>query len=129
MLAAAADVVARLGRPLTDDEQGRVDGLLEEASDLVVGFLGCTPTDPIPGPVVRVVSRMVARIFGLKYGPDDAPEQAISAVNALMGPFQVNWQYDTDKSDGEPWLSKKDRLKLGPFRCRRRAGNVATSKW
>uniref|UniRef100_A0A8H2PJ38 Uncharacterized protein n=1 Tax=Mycolicibacterium mucogenicum DSM 44124 TaxID=1226753 RepID=A0A8H2PJ38_MYCMU len=79
--------------------------------------------------MVRVVSRMVARVFGLKYGPDEAPDPAVASVNAVMGPFQVNRQFDSDISDGEPWLSKKDRMKLGPFRCRRTVGNVGTSKW
>ncbi|KRQ20059.1 MULTISPECIES: hypothetical protein [Mycobacteroides] len=128
MLAADADVEARLGRDLTTDEQDRVDDLLEEASDLVIGFLRCTP-DPVPGAVVRVTARMVARVFGLKYGPGESPDPTVESVNAVMGPFQVNRKIDTDRTDGEPWLSKKDRLKLRPYRCSGLAGNVPTSKW
>lgn len=125
-LAEAADVATRLGRPLTTDELARVDGLLEEASDLVVGWLGCPPGDPTPGPIVRVVSRMVARLFGATFGPDEAPDPAVSSANAVMGPFQLQQTFNGDMTDGEPWLSRKDKLRIRAYRCVGRAAAVKT---
>ena len=125
VLASSEDVEARLGRPLTTDETARVDGLLEEASVMVEGWLRCLP-DPIPDAVEIVVSRMVARVFAAAV---DGPEPGLSTVQATMGPFLVNRGYSSDATSGGVWLTKQDKSTLRPFGCRGRAGNVGTSKW
>ena len=61
-LAAVDDVQMRLGRLLTSDETTAASGLLDEASALARGWMRCVP-DPVPGEVVIVVSRMVARVL------------------------------------------------------------------
>lgn len=127
MLATAADVAARLGRDLTDLEEARTAGLLEEASDLVIGWLGCTPAQPTDGAIVRVVSRMVARVIaGAERGTDEIPDPAVTSFNAVMGPFQLQQQLNGDMTDGEPWMTVKDRMKLRRFRCAGRARAVRT---
>lgn len=55
-LATQADVESALGRFLTESED--ISTLLEEASDLVIGYLGCEP-DPVPPAVARAVATMV----------------------------------------------------------------------
>lgn len=125
-LAASPDVVDRLGRPLTTDETTRVTGLLDEASALVSGWLGCTP-DPVPDAVKIVVSRMVARVFATDSA--GGPEPGLSSLQATMGPFLVNRGYSSDATSGGVWLTRQDKVMLRPFRCRGRVENVGTSKW
>ena len=61
--AAAADVTAALGRSLTSAESGRVSNLLDQATDLVVGYGIDIAIDPVPGAVTRVVASMVVAVF------------------------------------------------------------------
>lgn len=125
VLASSADVVARLGRPLTTDETARVDGLLEEASVLVEGWMRCVP-DPVPAAVKIVVSRMVARVFATAAGDADP---GVSGMQATMGPFTVNRSFSSDATSGGVWLTRQDKTMLRPYGCRNRVGNVGTSKW
>lgn len=127
VLASSADVVARLGRPLTTDETARVTGLLEEASAMVEGWLQCVP-DPVPNAVKIVVSRMVTRVLAVG-GADNAPEPGVSQLQATMGIFGVNRSFSSDATSGGVWLTKQDKSTLRPYGCRGRVGNVGTSKW
>ncbi len=127
VLASSADVVARLGRPLTTDETARVTGLLEEASVMAEGWLQCVP-DPVPDAVKIVVSRMVARV--LATGPDaGGPDPGVSQIQATMGIFGVTRGFSPDATSGGVWLTRQDKSMLRPYGCRGRAGNVGTSKW
>jgi hypothetical protein len=106
ILATEADVVARLGRDLSDTEEERLPGLLEEASLLVEGYLGVvyTEDDVIPEAVVVVVSRIVARAF-------TAPNQQLlpeGARSATAGIYSVSFGGDRTNL----WLSKADKLSL-----------------
>jgi hypothetical protein len=109
MLAQSQDVADRLGRDLTPDEEDRVEGLLDEASVLVEGWLGYTP-DPVPDGVRIVVSRIAARAIG-----SDTSEPGLESVQATMGVFQVNRGYSSDVTSGGVWLTRNDKLMLRPF--------------
>ncbi|GAA2618765.1 hypothetical protein SMC26_40320 [Actinomadura fulvescens] len=87
LLATVADLVARLGRPLTSDEQARAAALLADASALVRSHTGRTFAAPpvtetrtlraqggeirLPSPPIRDVDR-VALVLGLD-GVGDVP--------------------------------------------------------
>lgn len=119
-LATAADVGDRLGRSLTAAETVKVDGLLEEASALVVGYLGCDPTDTsvdpptVPSVVAIVVSRIVARVFEQTAS---VAEFGSEATTDSTGPFSTTVRYGAGTTSGAPWLTKADKLTLRPFRC------------
>ena len=112
-LATADDVEAALRRSLLDTED--VAFLLEEASDLVVGYLRYTP-DPIPGAVVRVVAAMVAAAL-------TRPAPVVDGAQALTaGPVGV--RVAPDASAAGPRLTRALELRLNPYR---RAAVVSTS--
>lgn len=119
-LATAADVVARLGRPLTVAETAKVDGLLEEASALVIGYLGCDPTDTsvepptVPAAVAIAVSRMVARVFEQTAA---AGTTGSEVTTNTTGPFSQTLRFPAGSTSGAPWLTKADKLTLRPFLC------------
>lgn len=116
VLAQRADVEARIGRPLEEDEKSAVDGLLEEASALVEGYLGREVPPPVPTPVVLVVSRMVARVL-------DSPTDGFAAesMQHTAGPFSHSVRFAAGASGGAPWLTAGDRMMLRRFR---RSGGV-----
>lgn len=108
------DVEAALGRDLTPAEEASVDTLLEEAADLLIGYLGCTPETPYPDAVVRVNARMVARVYG--QAAAGAPVGA-SQVQQTAGPFSQGVSFPQGVSNGAPWLSATDKIALRPYRC------------
>lgn len=126
-LATQADVAALLGS-LTADEQTRTDPLLDEASDLVIGYLGCDPTDPdtdeVPGPVVRVTARMVARVFSQARAGGSA--DSATAETNIAGPFQKVRSFGASTS-GTPWLAASDKTKLKPYKCDADAYSINTA--
>lgn len=111
VLATTADVEAVLGETLSTPPTA----LLDEASDLIIGFLGCDPSDPgpTPGPVVRVVARMVARV--IERGTSGADEA--TQVGQTVGPFSQQVSYADGTRSGGPWLSASDKMRLRPYRC------------
>ena len=126
-LAAPVDVVARLGRPLTTEEQDRVPGLLDEASASASAWMKCVP-DPVPAEVRLVVSRMVARM--LKAAESGAEQDlGTSQMNTGMGPFTIGRTFSGDTTSGSPWLNRDDKRILRRFGCRGRVENVGTSRW
>ena len=63
-LAIQDDVRAALRRDLTENEELGVEALIEEASDLVLGYLHPYQIPAqTPGPIVRVVASMVAAVL------------------------------------------------------------------
>lgn len=128
-LATDADVVARLGRPLSTDEEGRVLGLIDEASVIVTAHLGCDvdalwpTTGDVPQGVRVVVSRMVARVLAQAEVPG-ATSGATSSTTGV-GPFSRTHQWDAGTTSGAPWLGATDKLSLRPYRCG--GGMVAVS--
>jgi len=119
-LATPDDVATRLGRELTAAEAERAGGLLDEASALVIGYLGCDPTDTsvepptVPSAVTIVVSRMVARVLeqtaaGVTTGSESTSEG--------LGPFSNTVRFAAGSTSGAPWLTKVDKVSLRAYRC------------
>ncbi|ATL70778.1 hypothetical protein [Nocardia terpenica] len=120
-LATDSDVQARLGRTLTPAELARVPGLIDEASDLITGFLRPRVVpDPVPDVLRRVVSRMVARVLESPAGDVGMTGHQMSA-----GPFQVGHTYMPDSRTGGPWLTKQDKIALRPYTL----GAVSVRTW
>jgi hypothetical protein len=109
-----SDVEAALGRDLTSSESETVDVLLEEATDLIIGYLGCTP-DPVPDAVVRVTARMVARVYQ-QAAQANVPLGATQTQESA-GPFSRSTSFATGSSSGAPWLAGPDKIVLSPYRC------------
>lgn len=132
-LATVDDVEARLGRSLTPEETARTDpGLLEEASALVVGYLGCDPASPGPVPSgVRVVtSRMVARVLQQEGGSTSSGGTPVGAeqVTRSMGPFSETYGFGSSGAgSGAPWLGTADKQALKPYRCDGKAFAIDTA--
>jgi hypothetical protein len=109
-LASEEDVENALGRPLTVSED--VSSLLEEASDLVCGYLGYTP-DPVPNPVARVTATMVAAVLtkpattGADYGSN--------GYNVVRESLTVKVGTESATTTG-PWLTASLKMRLRPFR-------------
>lgn len=111
-LASSTDVEAALGRSLTSAEANYAASRLEQASDLVVGYLGRYP-DPVPGPVVRVVADMVAAVFNkpsITVADYDATGYSTAREAA-----QVHVGVESATTSG-PWLTKALRMRLRPWR-------------
>lgn len=100
ILASQADVEARLGRALTGAETPRLNGLLEEASIIVEGYLGVVYTGDVPAAVSIVVSRMVARALTTSI-PDGVTSEG-------AGPYQRGYS----EGAASLWLSKNDKIAL-----------------
>lgn len=107
LLASQADVETRLGRDLTDDEAARLDGLLEEASALVAGYLGVTYSDEaeVPPVVTIVVSKIAARAISRS---EELDSIAAAMESANSGPFGARFR------DSNVFLTKADKLMLRP---------------
>lgn len=107
-LATPADVVASLRRDLTADEEEGVAALLEEASDLVLGYLRCPPATPTPDAIVRAVAAMVAAVFRPSPGPTNAD-------SLTSGPYTQ--KFTEGSTSGGPWLTAALKMRLLPYRC------------
>jgi hypothetical protein len=106
------DVVADLGRQLTPAEGNRVDSLLDQATDLVIGYLGGEP-NPVPGAVVRVVATMVAAVFtkpAITVADYDASGYSTARESA-----GVHIGTESATSEG-PWLTNSLKMRLNPYR-------------
>jgi len=109
-LASEADVEAALGRDLGEAED--VSTLLEEASDLVVGYLRSTP-DPVPDPVARVVATMVAAVL-TKPASNNA-EYGSNGYNVIRESMTVKVGVESATTTG-PWLTRSLKTRLRPYR-------------
>jgi hypothetical protein len=110
--ATEVDVENALGRSLTSAESAAVDNQIDQATDLVVGYLGTAP-DPVPGAVTRVVATMVAAVF-------DKPAITTSDYNATG--YNVSREAATVQVGNEsattsgPWLTNALKMRLNPYR-------------
>jgi hypothetical protein len=109
-LASESDVENALGRSLTDDED--VSTVLEEASDLVVGYLGYTP-DPVPDPVARVVATMVAAV--LTKPATNTADFGANGYNVVRETMPVKIGVESATTTG-PWLTASLKMRLRPYR-------------
>jgi len=112
--ATSADVVQALRRALTATETTYVAGVIAEAEDLIVGYLGKDPTvlTVVPGPVTRVTARMVARVFA----QDDGRAIGQSQTQQTAGPFSQGASFVPAATTGSPWLAASDKQVLKPYR-------------
>jgi hypothetical protein len=113
-LATQADVEAILNRPLTTPEATAAPSLLDEASDLVLGYLRCAElATPTPGPIIRVVAAMVAAV--LRQPAAASSDPAYNAASLGTGPFTIG--FVEGSTSGSPWLTAALKLRLRPYRC------------
>lgn len=124
-LAARGDVEARLGRVLTEVEAGSVNGLLDDASDTVAAFLRWEEPYPVPvpGPVRRVVARMVTRYWERPAGDASV---GLAHQQDTAGPFSQTLTYADGATSGDTWLTKADKAILRPWG---RRGARAVKTW
>ncbi len=109
-LASEDDVENALGRPLASSED--VTTLLEEASDLVVGYLGYTP-DPVPDPVSRVVATMISAVL-TKPATNNA-DYGSNGYNVARESMTVKVGVESATTTG-PWLTAALKMRLKPYR-------------
>ena len=109
-LASEGDVENALGRTLASSED--VTTLLEEASDLVVGYLGHTP-DPVPDPVSRVVATMIAAV--LTKPATNTTDYGANGYNVARETMPVKVGVESATTTG-PWLTAALKLRLKPYR-------------
>lgn len=110
-LATQADVESALGRFLAEGED--VTTLLEEASDLVIGYLGREP-DPVPPPVARAVATMVVAVL---------TKPATTTADYQAGGYYQQREVTTVRVGVEsatttgPWLTAAIKKRLAPYRA------------
>ena len=109
-LASEADVEDALGRSLALTED--VSTLLEEASDLVAGYLGYTP-DPVPSPVARVVATMVVAV--ITKPATTTADYGASGYNVARESATVKVGTESATTTG-PWLTASLKMRLKPYR-------------
>lgn len=107
-LATRADVEAALRRSMQPDQD--VDALLEEASDLVVGYLHpCQIPSPTPPAISRVVASMVATALSR------APGMPVAATNATAGQYSV--AFAAESTSISVYFTNALKQRLRPYRC------------
>lgn len=111
--ASSADVTAALGRSLTSAESGRVTNLLDQATDLVVGYGIDVAIDPVPGAVTRVVASMVVAVF-TKPSINIADYDA-SGYRSTSETASVRVGMESATTEG-PWLTNSQKMRLNPYR-------------
>jgi hypothetical protein len=110
-LAAYYDVENALGRSLTESEE--VITLLEDASDLVIGYLGGVAPNPVPPAVARVVGTMVAAV--LTKPAVSTADYGASGYNSQREAAVVRVGQESATSTG-PWLTASLKQRLQPYR-------------
>jgi len=104
-LATVADVEVIIGPDFDDDD---AQSLLEEASDLVSGYLlWAEPPADVPDAVTRAVARIAAT--ALTGPPSPFPE----GTQATAGPYGIRVGGDTSRV----YLTNALRLRLRPYRA------------
>jgi len=127
VLCSTEDVKKRLGgRDLTTEEGSAFEGLAEEATALIEGYLEHTFSGPdadddgvpddAPQNVRVVASRMIARTFGTSGTPGGVLGGTMlpgtRSFNSSMGPMGHTTTFGDDVVFGSPWLSRADKLML-----------------
>lgn len=108
-LATQDDVRAALRRELTETESDWIDSLLDEASDLVAGYLHPTAVPvPTPAPVVRVVAAMAAAVLS-------RPTNLLPDTQSLTADSYAVTFASGATAPG-PYLSAAFKQRLNPYR-------------
>lgn len=107
-LATRAQVETALRRSLDPSED--VDGLLETASDLVIGYLHpCPIPEPTPPAISRVVADMVVAVLTRPAGLGGEPSDMQAGV------YRVGFQPGTNSPT--PFLTAALKARLAPYLC------------
>ena len=109
ILATQDDVRAALRRELTETETEWLDGLLDEAADVVVAWLHPWQIpDPVPGPITRVVATMVARVL-------TQPTEILPDTQSLSADA-YSVQFAAGANSRGPTLTDALKLRLRPYK-------------
>lgn len=110
------DVEDRLRRELTDDEAAQLTGIVQEASDVVEGYLQFSylDGDEIPSAVRTVTSRAAARV----YSRSGTAQEGIDSRSAGMGTMSFTTHHSADSLTAGPWLSKGDKDTIDRYAVR-----------
>ena len=108
-LANQDDVRDALRRTLTDSEEEWADSLIDEAGDLVVGYLYPyeIPED-VPPAITRVVAGMVAAVF-------NRPANILPETQSLTAD-SYGVQFAAGATSPGPYLTKGFEKRLNPFK-------------
>jgi hypothetical protein len=107
-LAEPDDVRAALRRDLTESEDTWIDGMLEEASDAVLGYLSpFDMPDPVPGEIVRATASVVADMLRRANILPDT--QSMTADSYAI-------QFAPGATSSGPYLSEGIKRRLAPFK-------------
>lgn len=109
------DVSDALGRSLTSSEATVVDSLLEQASDLIIGYGIPYDIDPVPGAVTRVAASMVVAVFtkpSINIADYDATGYRTTSETASV---RVGMESATTTG---PWLTNALKMRLNPYRSK-----------
>ncbi|MEC4616199.1 hypothetical protein [Tsukamurella tyrosinosolvens] len=107
-LATREQVETALRRSLDPSEN--VDGLLDTASDLVIGYLHpCPIPEPTPPAISRVVADMVVAVLTRPVGLVGEP------TDMQAGPWRVGLQPGTNSPT--PYLTAAMKARLAPYSC------------
>jgi len=108
------------GETVPGAAEDKLATMLEEASDLIIGYLGFEYTgtpdildgvpDDVPGAVRRVAARVALRTF-----IDEPDEPGAASTRDLMGPFSHDINWSKESQDGSVYLSPGERMRLEPF--------------
>jgi hypothetical protein len=99
----------------------RLAVVLEEATDLVIGYLereytgDDTDTDGVPDDVPGAVRRVTARV-ALRAFTENPDEPGAAATTSLMGPFSHTINWAKTAQDRSVYLSDSDELRLERFK-------------
>lgn len=108
-LASSDDVIDHLGRDLTTTEAAQVDAVLDEASDLIIGYCRTDfEPSPYPGAVIRVTAAVASRALIAASAGDPFVQQQTA------GPFSLT--RNAAAASGDVWLTGADKIKLRPYR-------------
>lgn len=124
------DVQQRLRRQLTEEELEWFDSMQEEAQDLVLSYLGCTPnkySDNLPSVITTVTSRMIARVIQEGNIEQQPTPYGATHYTATAGPFSGQVQFAAGSRTGAPWITKVDKTMLDPHRCTGKAYSINTA--
>lgn len=121
--ATVEDVAALLPdeEEIPTEAEDRVKVNLEEATDLVIGYLlfeyegEDADADGVPDDVPAAVRRVVARVALRAFMVDPAQPGAESEVN-LMGPFSHTINWGKSAQDRDLYLTDSDELRLNRYK-------------
>lgn len=128
MLCNQKDVEQRLKRKLSTVEAEYLDGMIQEAEVLVLGYLKCPPgrfDGEIPEAVRLVTSRMVARV--IQEGDIDPEVFGAVQYGTTAGPYSQQSTFVSGARTGAPWLTKVDKSTLDQYRCGGKAFQIDTA--